>query len=167
MKPMVITLPQLTQIMPGASLKAGVFLPTLNLAFARYGINSPRRAAAFLAQVGHESAELRYVRELGSGQYLSKYDTGVLAARLGNTVEADGDGQKYRGRGLIQITGRRNYQACSQALFVMSGCCSGRNCWSNRNGHVSPPPGSGSAMASMNWPTRISSALSRGASTVG
>lgn len=114
---MVITLPQLTQIMPGASLKAGVFLPTLNLAFARYGINSPRRAAAFLAQVGHESAELRYVRELGSDQYLSKYDTGVLAARLGNTVEADGDGQKYRGRGLIQITGRRNYQACSQALF--------------------------------------------------
>ncbi|MGR2706555.1 MULTISPECIES: glycoside hydrolase family 19 protein [Pseudomonas] len=80
-------------------------------------INTPQRTAAFLAQVGHESGELRYVRELGSDQYLSKYDTGALAERLGNTPEADGDGAKYRGRGLIQITGRRNYLACSQALF--------------------------------------------------
>ncbi|MGZ0719038.1 glycoside hydrolase family 19 protein [Pseudomonas palleroniana] len=89
----------------------------LNTAIARFEIASPKRVAAFLAQIGHESAQLRYVRELGSDQYLSKYDTGALAARLGNTPEADGDGQKYRGRGLIQITGRRNYLACSQALF--------------------------------------------------
>ncbi|MEG8235923.1 glycoside hydrolase family 19 protein [Pseudomonas orientalis] len=114
---MQITLTQLLDVMPGARLRAGIFLSPLNAAFVRYELNSARRIAAFLAQIGHESAELRYVRELGSDQYLSKYDTGTLATRLGNTPEADGDGQKYRGRGLIQITGRRNYLACSQALF--------------------------------------------------
>ncbi len=114
---MVITLSQLIQIMPQARSSAGLFLHALNAAFARHEINSVPRAAAFLAQIGHESGELRYVRELGSDPYLSKYDTGVLAARLGNTPDADGDGQKYRGRGLIQITGRRNYLACSHVLF--------------------------------------------------
>ncbi len=73
--------------------------------------------AAFIAQIGHESGQFRYVRELGGDAYLAKYDTGKLAQRLGNTPEADGDGQKYRGRGLIQVTGRANYEACSEALF--------------------------------------------------
>ena len=114
---MEIILPQLIQVMPGARLRAGLFLASLNAATAAHQITTPNRIAAFLAQIGHESGELRYVRELGSDQYLSKYDTGTLAARLGNSPEADGDGQKYRGRGLIQITGRRNYLACSQALF--------------------------------------------------
>ncbi len=114
---MVISLPQLLQVMPGARLSAGIFLSALNAALIRYDINTAQRAAAFIAQIAHESGELRYLRELGSDQYLSKYDTGTLAMRLGNTPEGDGDGQKYRGRGLIQITGRRNYLACSQALF--------------------------------------------------
>lgn len=114
---MLITLAQLVQVLPGARLRAGIFLSSLNAAMLHFGVDSPKRIAAFLAQIGHESGELRYVRELGSDQYLSKYDTGALAARLGNTPEADGDGQKYRGRGLIQITGRRNYLACSLALF--------------------------------------------------
>ena len=74
--------------------------------------------AAFIAQIGHESGQFRYVRELGNDQYLSKYDTGSLAKRLGNTPEADGDGQKYRGRGLIQITGRANYLTCGEALAL-------------------------------------------------
>lgn len=108
---------QLHAIMPSAGPRAGVFIQTLNAAMSLYQITTSKRMAAFLAQVGHESGQLRYVRELGSDQYLSKYDTGTLAARLGNSPEADGDGQKYRGRGLIQITGRRNYLACSQALF--------------------------------------------------
>ena len=95
---MVITLPQLLDVMPDARLRAGVFLMPLNAAFVRFEINCAKRIAAFLAQIGHESSELRYVRELGSDHYLGKYDTGSLAARLGNSPEADGDGQLYRGR---------------------------------------------------------------------
>lgn len=113
----MITLTQLQQILPNARAQAGVFILALNAAMLHRHITGPKRMAAFIAQVGHESGELRYVRELGGEHYLSKYDTGTLAARLGNTPDADGDGQKYRGRGLIQITGRRNYLACSRALF--------------------------------------------------
>ena len=113
----MITLKQLQQILPNARAQAGVFILALNAAMLHRHITGPKRMAAFIAQVGHESGELRYVRELGGEHYLSKYDTGALAARLGNTPDADGDGQKYRGRGLIQITGRRNYLACSRALF--------------------------------------------------
>ncbi|MEX3775849.1 glycoside hydrolase family 19 protein [Pseudomonas sp. MYb118] len=114
---MNITQTQLQTIMPDARAQAGVFVSALNAAMARHDISTPRRMAAFIAQIGHESGQLHYLRELGSEQYLSKYDTGPLALRLGNTAAADGDGQKYRGRGLIQITGRRNYQQCSVALF--------------------------------------------------
>lgn len=114
---MPITTQQLLQILPNAGAKAGVFVPALNAAMSKYAIITRLRMAAFIAQIGHESGQLLYVRELGSNQYLSKYDTGTLAKRLGNTPEADGDGQKYRGRGLIQITGRANYEACSEALF--------------------------------------------------
>lgn len=114
---MPITAQQLLQILPSAGKQAGVFASALGLAMDQFKINTRLRMAAFIAQVGHESGQFRYVRELGGDQYLSKYDTGSLAARLGNTPEADGDGQKYRGRGLIQVTGRDNYLACSKALF--------------------------------------------------
>lgn len=117
---MAITEQQLLQILPSAGQKAGVFVPALNAAMGKYGIVTRLRTAAFIAQIGHESGQLRYVRELGGDAYLAKYDTGTLAQRLGNTPEPDGDGQKYRGRGLIQITGRDNYEACSEALFCDS-----------------------------------------------
>ncbi|MEE4652855.1 glycoside hydrolase family 19 protein [Pseudomonas alliivorans] len=113
---MPITAQQLLQILPSAGQKVGVFVPALNTAMGKYQIITRDRIAAFIAQVGHESGQLRYVRELGGSEYLSKYDTGKLAERLGNTPEADGDGQFYRGRGLIQVTGRANYAECGEAL---------------------------------------------------
>jgi putative chitinase len=115
---MEITKEQLLQILPNAGSKRAVlFTPAINGAARRWVINTPKRMAAFLAQVGHESGHLQYVRELGGTKYLAKYDTGPLAERLGNSPEADGDGQFYRGRGLIQVTGRYNYLNCSLALF--------------------------------------------------
>ena len=110
----MITLDQLRAVMPHAGARAEVFLAPLNAAMEEFEINTPTRQAAFLAQVAHESGSLRYVRELASG---SAYDTGRLAKRLGNTPEDDDDGERYRGRGLIQITGTSNYSACSAALY--------------------------------------------------
>ena len=78
----------------------------------RYQIVGRKRVAAFIAQLGHESGQLRYVREIwGPTPAQAKYEG---RADLGNTQP--GDGSKYRGRGLIQITGRANYAACGEAL---------------------------------------------------
>lgn len=114
---MVISKEQLIYIVGCAGPTAERYLLPINQALSGYAINTPERIAAFLAQVSHESGQLLHTRELGSDNYLAKYDIGSLAERLGNTPEADGDGQKYRGRGLIQITGLYNYRSCSLGLF--------------------------------------------------
>ncbi|WP_053128173.1 glycoside hydrolase family 19 protein [Pseudomonas sp. MIACH] len=109
---MSITEQQLLQILPNAGRQAGVFVPALNTAMNHYGIVGVARAAAFIAQVGHESGQLRWVREIwGPTAQQAGYEG---RDDLGNTVK--GDGSKYRGRGLIQITGRANYAACGEAL---------------------------------------------------
>lgn len=105
-----MTLDQLRRIMPHAgTLRISAYADHLAAAMYEFGIDTPARQAAFLAQVAHESGSLRYVRELASG------DAYEGRADLGNTEP--GDGRRFRGRGLIQITGRANYRDCSRALF--------------------------------------------------
>ncbi len=78
----------------------------------RYGITTRLRLAAFLAQIGHESGRLHYVKEIFGPTLAQKRYEGRLD--LGNTQP--GDGKRYMGRGLIQITGRSNYDKLGQAL---------------------------------------------------
>lgn len=98
-----------------ASLLAGrcaKWLPHLLAAMVRYQINTPLRIAHFIAQLAHESGRFVFTRELwGPTPAQARYE-GRLD--LGNTVQ--GDGYRFRGRGLIQITGRANYRAAGIAL---------------------------------------------------
>jgi putative chitinase len=106
---MPVTEDQLKAIYPYAIKRIPKFLGPLNTAMQRYGIESPTDTAMFLAQIGHESGQLRYVEELASGDaYEGRKD-------LGNTTP--GDGRRFKGRGLIQITGRSNYGAFSQDYY--------------------------------------------------
>ena len=92
-----------------------IYTPLLNKWMPYYSINTKLRQAAFLAQVIHETGSFHYMEEVASG---SAYDTGKMAVRLGNTPERDGDGERYKGKGGLQVTGKANYEAVSKGLSV-------------------------------------------------
>jgi putative chitinase len=126
--------------MPSGGSKIDKYVDPLNAAMLEFDINTPSRQAAFIAQIAHESGQFSHIKEnlnysaSGLIKTFGKYFNAktaqqyarapqsianrVYANRMGNGDFASGDGWKYRGRGLIQLTGRTNYQSCGQGLGI-------------------------------------------------
>lgn len=116
-----------------------VWHPLIEEELPKFGITNNERLAAFLAQTGHESAEynsleenLNYSRDALLRVFPSRFGEDnvdryarkpqlianrVYSNRMGNGNESSEDGWKYKGRGLIQCTGKNNYKACSLRIF--------------------------------------------------
>lgn len=134
---------QILEIMPHSTGElAERYAPALSHAMAKFRINTPLRAAAFIAQVAHESAQLTTTVEstfYSSAERLKKLFPGVFASaaeaatyvkdpircanriyagKNGNGDEMSEDGWLYRGRGLIQLTGRGNYKECGLGIGI-------------------------------------------------
>lgn len=135
----MVTIEELLDIVPNTPRKTlEKFLSPLNQTMEEYMVRSPTRQAMFLAQWAHESAGFTRLRENlnysaeGLLKTFRKYFTDqeakdyarkpekianrVYANRMGNGPEDSGDGWKYRGGGIPQLTGKDNYRACGQAL---------------------------------------------------
>jgi len=127
------------KVLPGCG-NAGLWAEALAPAMAKYDITSPARVASFLAQTGHESLQFnrtvegliyktaarlmkvwpkRFPTEASAVPYLNNEKAlanHVYGNRLGNGDANSGDGYRFRGRGLIQVTGRSNYKEVAQVL---------------------------------------------------
>lgn len=143
-----MTLEQFEALSPNSTDRLRLkFLVPLNSAMEEFGINTPLRIAAFMAQILHESGSFRYVEELASGKaYEYRKDLGNLDKAALKAAHAQGatTGRFYKGRGPIQITGYYNYRDCGKALDLdlvnnpviltdpLNGCRAAAWFWSTR-----------------------------------
>ena len=137
---MKLTVSQLKQMVPGIT-HADHWIEAFDQLLPDYEINTPKRVAAFIAQCAHESGGFRFLKENLNykaeslmktfPKYFSDRDTAnayakqpvkianrVYASRMGNGDEASGDGYRYCGRGLIQLTGKTNYDWFAASLEI-------------------------------------------------
>jgi len=134
----ILSRTQLAQLLPGNPY-LDYWYHALEQALPDYDINTPPRVAAFMAQCAHESGGFRALKENLNykaaslrrvfpkyfpnddiaNQYAGKQEmiaNRVYGGRMGNGPEESGDGYRYCGRGLIQLTGRSNYQAFADSI---------------------------------------------------
>ena len=137
---MKLTASQLKQMVPGIT-HVDHWIEAFDQLLPDYEINTPKRVAAFIAQCAHESGGFKFLKENLNykaeslmktfPKYFSDKDTAnayakqpakianrVYANRMGNGDEASGDGFKYCGRGLIQLTGKSNYSWFAASLEI-------------------------------------------------
>lgn len=137
----MITAQKLQEIFHAKAEDAKEFADPLNAAMKEFGIDTPKRQAMFLAQCAHESGNFsritenlmyraetllkvfpKYFKTMAEAKQFErkpeKIANRVYGGRMGNGPEATGDGYRYRGRGLIQLTGKDNYTACGKDLKI-------------------------------------------------
>jgi putative chitinase len=137
---MRLTASQLKQMVPGIT-HVDHWIEAFDQLLPDYEINTPKRVAAFIAQCAHESGGFKFLKENLNykaeslmktfPKYFSDKDTAnayakqpvkianrVYANRMGNGDEASGDGYRYCGRGLIQLTGKSNYSWFAASLEI-------------------------------------------------
>ena len=137
---MKLTASQLKQMVPGIT-HADHWIEAFDQLLPDYEINTPKRVAAFIAQCAHESGGFRFLKENlnykaeslmktfakyfhersiadAYAKQPAKIANRVYASRMGNGDEASGDGYRYCGRGLIQLTGKDNYTWFAASLEI-------------------------------------------------